>query len=375
MKNLYSRTSLLILTVCLLSGCHKKKDIEAESDKPLVVSVLRVQTDSVMIRRTYPGVLQAANKADVVARVNGTILRRHFKAGDYVSKGKVLFTIESTIYEDAVHEASARINNASSAYDYASRQYAALKRAYESDAVAEMEVIKARSSMEQARAQIRQLQASLKDARTRLGYCTVRAPISGYISDAVLLPGSYVGGEDTPVTLASIYDNSKLQVTFSIPDGSYIEMFTSRAGNQHLNFNSIPISFALPLQHDYSGSISYLAPSVNTTTGSLELKANVANPYNELRDGMYATIALPLHYDPHAMLVRDASVHTDQRGTFLYTINDRNEVVYTPIKLGALYHDSLRVVESGVYPGTIYVSKAMLKVRPGMKVKPLFINK
>lgn len=374
MKNTYLRIAILISVALTLSACHKKKGAEAGSGEPLPVSVLRVQQDSVMIRQTYPGVLQAASKADVVARVNGTILSQHFKPGDFVRKGQPLFTIESTIYQDAVRESSAQISDAQSAYSYAQRQYAALKKAYESDAVAEMEVIKARSSMEQAQAQIRQAQATLKDAQTRLGYCTVRAPFSGYITDATLKPGSYVGGEAAPVTLASVYDNSQLQVTFSIPDGSYIEMFTSGAGSQHLNFSSMPITFAQPLQHDYSGSISYLAPSVNSSTGTLELKANVANPYNELRDGMYATIALPFRSEPHAVLVRDASVQTDQRGTFLYTVNDRNEVVYTPIKSGPLYHDTLRVVESGVKPGQIYVSKAILKVRPGVKVKPIVAN-
>ncbi len=370
MKHFTTHIYIGLLAVLLLVGCHKKKT-EDDANAPMPVSVLAVGEDSILIRQTYPGVLTAKSQADVVARVNGTILNQLFKPGDYVRSGQPLFTIESTIYRDAVKEAQAQLSDANSAYGYASRQYDAMKRALASDAVAEMEVIKAKSTMEQAQAQIRQAQAALKDAQTKLGYCTVRAPFSGYITDATLKPGAYVGGEMSPVKLATVYDNSTLEVTFSIPDGAYIEMFTSGAGRQHLNFNDMPITFSQPLAHDYSGSVSYLAPSVNTSTGTLELKARVNNPYNELKDGMYATIALPFRSEAHAMLVKDASVQTDQRGPYLYIVNDSNKVVYTPIKTGELYQDSLRVVESGVKPGELYVSKALLKVRPGVKVKPI----
>lgn len=367
----FSKTFFLYM-VCLtvlVSGC-KKKTTDTD-DTPLSVDYLTVKEDSVMIRKTYPGVLEASNKADVVARVNGTILSQLFTPGDYVHKGQALYTIETTVYSDAVKESEAQLSTARSAYSYAEKRYEAMKKALEYDAVAEMEVIQARSNMEQAQAEIRQAQAALKDAQTKLGYCTVRAPISGYITDSSLKQGSYVGGEASPVSLATVYDNSSMQVTFSISDGAYISMFTSGKNIVKPSFNSMPITFSQPLTHDYSAAISYLAPSVNTGSGTLELKARLANPYNELKDGMYATIALPYRSEPHAMLVNDASVQTDQRGSYLYIINDKDEVVYTPVQAGALYHDTLRVIESGVHPGDRYVSKALLKVRSGMKVKPV----
>lgn len=173
----------------------------------------------------------------------------------------------------------------------------------------------------------------------------------------------------SPVTLATVYDNTSMEVTFSIPDGAYIEMFTGDSRSA-MDYSSIPITFSQGLSHDYSGAISYMAPSVNNATGTLELKVKVQNPYNELKDGMYATIALPFRNEPHAMLVKDAAVQTDQRGQYVYVVNSNDMVVYTPLSVGELYHDSLRVVEEGLKPGDRYITKALLKVKPGMKVKP-----
>lgn len=281
----------------------------------------------------------------------------------------MLFTIESATYSNAVETASAAVSNARSAYEYAAQRYNSLKRAYESDAAAEIDVIQAKSTMDQAQAQVRSAQASLSDARTKLGYCSVRAPLSGYVTDATLDPGAYVGGEVSPVTLATVYDNSAMEVAFTIPDGAYIDMFTG-GDRRAMDYTTIPVTFSQPLAHDYSGSISYLAPEVNAATGALEIKVRVQNPYNELKDGMYATIALPYRAEPHALLVKDASVQTDQRGQYVYTVNAQDEVVYTPLTTGELYHDSLRVVVRGIAPGDRYITKAMLKVKPGMKVKP-----
>lgn len=106
----------------------------------------------------------------------------------------------------------------------------------------------------------------------------------------------------------------------------------------------------------------------------MALRARVENKYGELRDGMYVTVSLPYKVDPKAVLVKDASISTDQLGKFVYVLNDSNKVVYTPITVGDMANDSMRVVLSGISGGTPYVTKAMLKVRTGMEVKPRYVK-
>lgn len=92
---------------------------------------------------------------------------------------------------------------------------------------------------------------------------------------------------------------------------------------------------------------------------------------NELKDGMYVKVSLPCGIGPHAVLVKDAALSTDQLGKYLYVVNDSDKVVYTPVTVGELYHDSLRVIEKGIRPGDRYVTQALLTVRNGMKVRPV----
>lgn len=367
-KHVFITCAALLLIV---SGCGKSHKEKEEATAVPSVSVLTATEDSILIHKSYPGMLVAAKNVDVVARVNGTLLRKLYAAGTYVKQGQPLFTIESTTYQNAATEASAALATAKSEYEYARRQYDAMQKALREDAVAEMEVLKAKSAMQEAQASIRQATAALSDARINIGYCTVRAPFSGIISDATLNEGAYVGGGVSPVALASIYDTSIVCLGVNIEDATAIEMFS----NGNLNMNSLPIVFSEKLGHDYVGSLSYKDPAVDPSTGTLYIKADIKNTYNELKPGMYANLQVPLKVEPHAVLVNDASIGTDQRGSYIYVVNDSNKVVYTPVTIGELYADTLRVIEKGIKPGTRYVSKAMLKVRPGMKVKPVTTKK
>lgn len=357
----------IILLSLITVGCRKK-----EKGKPEVpvVDVALPLVDSVTLHKTYPGYIRALNKADVVARVSGQILTRNYKEGDRVAKGQVLFTIEPTKYLDAVRQAEASLATARSQYDYYSRQYQAMKKALEADAVSQMDVIQAESSMNTAKASIRNAEAVLSTARENLGYCTVRAPRSGRISLAELSPGNYVNGEMSPVTLATIYDDTEVKAVFDIEDSQYEAMLGDRSADGGRLLKSIPLKFAGQLPHSYTADLDYTSPNVETSTGTLTLEGAVSNPYGELKDGMFVTVDLPYGTEPQAILIRDASIGTDQLGKYVYVVNDSNKVVYTPVELGELYRDTLRIVNKGLSARTRYVTKALLTVRNGETVKP-----
>ncbi len=361
-------TGVMVATIAC--GCQHKDTTSDDTAAPSI-DVAEVVTDSLILYKTYPGSLAASQKVDVVARVNGTLKSINFKGGDLVKKGQILFTIEDKTYRDAVNEASAALTTAKSSYEYSSKQYAAMTKALESDAVSQMEVLQSKSEMEKAEAAIKQSQAALSTAQTNLGYCIVKAPISGRITSTMHDPGTYLAGEGAAVTLATIYGDDALNANFYIDDASYTRMYSNENNRSGINYKAIPISFSDSLPHTYTGDLTYMAPSIDSSTGTIRVYARVTNTYGELRDGMYAEIKLPWKMDPAAMLVKDASISTDQLGKYIYVVNDSDKVVYTPIKVGDLYQDSLRIVNSGIKPGDRYVTKAMLKVRNGQTVKPV----
>ena len=131
------------------------------------------------------------------------------------------------------------------------------------------------------------------------------------------------------------------------------------------------MTFNDTIGHNYTASLDYLSPHVNTSTGTLEIQAVIDNEYGELRSGMFVSVDLPTGTNPRAVLVKDAAISTDQLGKYLYVVNDSDRVVYTPITAGPLVHDTMRIVEKGIKPTDKYVTKAMLKVRDGMTVKPV----
>ena len=138
------------------------------------VTVAMPEVDSLTLRKTYPGYTEATQEADVVARVNGHITRKYFDDGQYVAAGAPLFEIESTTYRDQVARAEAQLQTAIATRDYATREYQAMKKALESDAVSKMSVIQAESAANEAEAAVKNAHAALQTARTTLGYCTIR---------------------------------------------------------------------------------------------------------------------------------------------------------------------------------------------------------
>ncbi len=360
-------------TVLFMGGC-KKKESKGEMPEP-TVEVATPVVDSVTLHKTYPGFIRANNSVDVMAKVSGQLLTWNYKAGDYVHEGQVLATIESSKYRDAVQQAEAALKTAQSQYEYASKQYDAMKRALKSDAVSEMEVIQAESSMNQAKAAIQNARAVLSTARENLSYCTIRATRSGHATMGNASTGSYINGAASPFVLATIYDDAEVKAVFEIEDAQYEAMMAGNRGTEDRLLRAIPLSFQQPLPHEYTADLFYVSPNVATGTGTIQLQGILKNKYNELKDGMFVSVALPYGTEPRAILVRDASIGTDQLGKYVYVVNDSNKVVYTPIQVGALYRDSLRIVNSGLKPTDRYVTKALLTVRNGEKVNPVLKGK
>lgn len=370
MKKTISFVVLAAAGLGLMTSCHGKTETE-HSERPMTVDVAIPTVDSVVLHKTYPGYLSASQKVQLVARVDGYLTSHPFQGGDFVKKGTVLFTIEDKNYRDAVAKAEAALADARSSYSYASSQYQAMEEALQSDAVSQMEVLQAKNSMEEAAAAIKSAEAALRTARTSLGYCTVTAPFDGHISSGNYDNGAFLAGAGSPVVLATIYDDAKMNANFSIEDSRYLELIKNfKDSVDGIDYSKMPVNFSEELPHRYTGDLSYMAPRIDTSTGTMVLQASIANPYNELKDGMYATVSLPYAFEPKAILIKDASIGTDQLGKYIYVVNDSNKIIYTPIEVGETVNDTLRIVTKGISPGEKYVTKALLKVRDGQTVDP-----
>ena len=356
----------------ILTGCKEKKSAGAMGGMPTPeISVAKPIIKNVTLTKDYPGYLTTEKTVNLVARVNGTLQSTSYTAGGRVKQGQLLFVIEPTLYKDKVEQAEAALKTAQAQLEYARSNYSRMKEAVKSDAVSQIQVLQAESSVAEGVAAVNNAEAALSTAHTNLSYCYVRAPFDGTISKATVDVGSYVGGSLQPVTLATIYQDNQMYAYFNVADNQWLEMLMNNRQSAQELPKKIMVQLGKEGSEMYPATLDYLSPNVDLNTGTLTVRANFDNPQGILKSGLYVSITLPYGEADNAMLVKEASIGTDQLGKYLYLVNDSNIVRYRHIEIGQLIGDTLRQVTGGLSPQDRYVTKALMKVRDGMKIKPM----
>ena len=362
----------IFLVLSVLTGCKEKKDAGAMKGMPtLAISVAKPIVKDITLTKDYPGYLTTEKTVNLVARVNGTLQSVSYAPGGRVKKGQLLFVIEPTLYNDKVAQAEAELKTAQAQLEYARNNYSRMKEAVKSDAVSQIQVLQSESSVTEGVAAVSNAEAALSTARTNLGYCYVRAPFDGTISKSTVDVGSYVGGSLQPVTLATIYKDDQMYAYFNVADNQWLEMSMNNQQPTKELPKKIMVQLGKEGPESYPATLDYLSPNVDLNTGTLMVRANFDNPQGVLKSGLYVSITLPYGEADHAILVKEASIGTDQLGKFLYAVNDSDIVHYRHIEIGQLINDTLRQVLGGLSPQERYVTEALMKVRDGMKIKPI----
>ena len=362
----------IFLVLSVLTGCKEKKDAGAMKGMPtLAISVAKPIVKDITLTKDYPGYLTTEKTVNLVARVNGTLQSVSYAPGGRVKKGQLLFVIEPTLYNDKVAQAEAELKTAQAQLEYARNNYSRMKEAVKSDAVSQIQVLQSESSVTEGVAAVSNAEAALSTARTNLGYCYVRAPFDGTISKSTVDIGSYVGGSLQPVTLATIYKDDQMYAYFNVADNQWLEMSMNNQQPTKELPKKIMVQLGKEGTESYPATLDYLSPNVDLNTGTLMVRANFDNPQGVLKSGLYVSITLPYGEADHAILVKEASIGTDQLGKFLYAVNDSDIVHYRHIEIGQLINDTLRQVLGGLSPQERYVTEALMKDRDGMKIKPI----
>lgn len=367
-----TKIGIIGFTILLITSCKKE-------ERPNNIQIPSIQVTNPIVKditltKQYPGYLSSDKTVNLVARVNGYLQTSFLKAGAKVKKGTLIFIIEPEIYKNNVIQAEAALKTAQAQLNYAQNNYLRMKEAAKSGAVSQIQVIQAQSTEEEMKASVHNAEAALKTAETNLDYCYIRAPYDGRITESNYDVGNYINGGVQPITLATLYKDDIMYANFDIEDSQFLQMKLIASKNQS-NTNEkatlVSIQAGQNGQQIYSGTMDYLAPYIDLSTGTLKVRANIENTTGELKSGLYVTITLPYSEQKNAILVHDASIGTDQLGKFLYIVNDSNKVELRRIEIGQLIEDTLRQVTKGIYPHEQYITTALLKVRDGMNIKPI----
>lgn len=370
-----NRFTLLIIivlsTILFLFSCKGKSNKNNNNRIPKV-SVSKPYVMPIVLHKDYPGYLLSNNIVDVVGRVSGYVTLQNFSSGQHINAGDLLYIIEPTVYENEVKKAEANLKSAQASLDYYKNNYQRMLEASKSDAISQIDLIQAETNVRTAEANVQTAEANLKTAQNTLSYCYVKAPISGVLTTSGAGEGEYVSGSDgNPFKLTTIYNNDPIYAYFNIEDNQYL-MIRMQSQNWE---SSLPKKVYVNMQEGNYPPIeatpNYISPFVNLKTGTLTLRALFENSKYDLKSGMYCTVSLPYGEEENAILIPDASTGTDQLGRYVYVVDDNNIVSYRHIEVGEIINDSLIHVKSGLNPDERFVTKALLKVRAGMKVEPI----
>jgi RND family efflux transporter MFP subunit len=360
------RVIFTIAMAAIVCGCSKKREAAVAESLPIEVAHPVIQ--EVTLTREYPGYLDADATVAIVGRVNGTLEGSYYTAGQRVKKGDILFIIEPTLYKDAVRQAEAALQTAKANLQYAESNYERMKVAIVRNAVSQIELLQSQTDVETGKAAVSNAEAQLNTAKTNLSYCYIRAPHDGLMSLSTLSTGSYIAGAGEPVKLATLYKDDIMYSYFDITDNEWLQR-QKRGKVEQDDY----ITFNLGGDNYFSrkAKMDYLSPNVELSTGTLKVRAELKNDDGLLKAGSYISVILPYKKVPEGILIKDASIGTDQLGKFIYVVNNSNITEYRHIETGDVVDDSMRLVTEGLKKDERYVTKGLMKVRNGMKVTPI----
>lgn len=323
----------------------------------------------------YSGRFEAVNSVEVRPRVSGFIEAIHFKDGELIKAGALLFTIDKRPFQIAVDSAEADIARANAQVALQENEVERAAPLARTGAVTERDLDQRRANLAVARAQLKAAQSALAKAKLDLEWTEVRAPIDGRISDRKVDVGNLVtGGTAGATALTSIVSLDPIHFVFDVSETDFLRysrLFLSgnRASSRDVA-NPVRIRLADEPNWPHTGTMDFVDNQLNPRSGTLRGRAIVNNTNQLLQPGLFGRLQL-FGGEVDALLVPDEAIVSDQARKIVFLVGDDNVVRPQPVKLGAII-DGLRVVAEGLNPTMQVVINGLANpaVRPGAKVQP-----
>ena len=354
------------LTLALLAACDEKKQAAAPPAKP-AVGVRPAAMKGVSQSFEFVGRIKATDKVELRARVEGFLEKRHFREGQDVKAGDLLYQIEKVQFEAQVDQAKANLASAEAEVTNARLQYARHLELSRSQFSPQSQVDQDKAALDGAQAKVLQTQAALRQAQVNLDYTDIRSPIGGRVGREFYTVGNLVNPSSG--VLATIVSQDPIYVLFPV---SVRDLETIREARQKENGDiaKIDIRVRLPNGREYShrGVWNLTDPQVDQQTDTLIMRATVPNPERQLTDGQFVTAIIRERQQAPRLVVPQAAVQIDQSGQYVLVVDGEHKVEQRRIQTGPRLDTDI-VVTSGVREGDNVIVDGIQKVRPGQLVQ------
>lgn len=351
---------LLFAVMRLWSGSS-----EAAPPPPAVVTVARPLSRMVTDWDDYVGRFEASQAVEVRPRVSGQLVGIHFRDGDIVQRGQLLFTIDPRPFTAALDQAQAQVASASTALALARSELARAMRLIADQAVSAEEVDTLRARVQSAQAQLAAAQAQVRSRGLDVEFAHIRAPITGRVSDRRMDIGNLVAGDSAAGATVLTTINALDPIYFSF-DGS--EALYLKQRRQAQQGQDVEIRLQDETDYKWHGRVDFTDNAIEKGSGTIRARAVISNPSYFLVPGMFGNMRLRGGAAHPALLVPDGAVVTDQARKIVYVVSKDGTVAARPVEVGALA-DGLRVIRSGLGPRDQVVIQGTQFAQPGEKVK------
>ena len=364
-------TASAILIGLFLSACGQ--DNKYVPPPPAKVTVATPTKQPVTDYLEATGNTAAVNATDLVARVPGFVAEIKYQDGALVTKGTLLFTIEPEPYRVKVEQSQAAETGAEANLKVNQNTLQRQSELLKSNNTPQSNYDSALAARDSAQSTLDQAKANTEIAKLNYDYTQVTAPFDGIVGARQVSVGQYVGGTATPTVLASIVQRDPIYVNFNISERDVLRIRAdiARRGLTQNDIRKIVVEVGLQTESGYphQGTVDYASPTVNSSTGTLAVRAILQNANNVLLPGYFVRVRVPLGPAQDALLVPDVALGSDQGGRYVLIVNGDDVVEQRKVEIGALV-DGMRVIQKGIAAGDRVVVMGLLRAIPGNKVDP-----
>lgn len=376
------RACMLLSSLLLAgAGCSKSSGDQPAPPKPPEVTVSQVVERTVTDAEEFTGRMEPVEYVEVRSRVRGYLNEIHFKEGQEVKAGAILFEIDPRTFEAELKNAEGQ-----------KAQWIAKRKKAEADvtryeglvptgAASAQDLDKARAELGEAIAAIQSAEAAIDQAMLNVGFSKIVAPVDGQVGQALITRGNLVlsdsGGADALLT--TIVSVDPIYVYFGVNERTLLR-FRDRhraaraADEKEPTVAELKIPVQLALANDegfpHTGVIDFADNRVDPGTGTIRVRATFDNSRRFFKPGLFARARVPISEPYKAMLVSEQALGTDQGQKYVLVVNDKNLVERRFVKLGPLQDDGLQVVMDGLKSGEWIVVNGLQRARPGQPVTP-----
>jgi len=368
-----AKVPLALALACFIASCGERQQ-QGGAPPPPTVAVAKPIKRTVFDFDEYVGRFTAINSVEVRARVSGYLDKLHFKDGQLVKQGDLLFTIDKRPFQNTLDQARANLVQAQSNVAYTEADYTRGQALVRDKTITDQTFEQRAQAFRNAKASVTANEAAVRQAELDLEFTELRAPVNGRIGDRRVSPGNLVTGGTSGNTtmLATIVSIDPIYFEFTFDEASYLRYERLAKKGEDIASRNASVQVALKLidesDFDHEGRMDFVDNVIERATGTIRGRAVFANPSEVFTPGMFARVRVPGSPPYEGLLVPDIAVGTEQARRYVVVVDDQDTARIKYVTLGQLTSDGLRVIKEGLGSDDRVVVNGLMQARPGTKV-------